>query len=146
MGTKTLFDLTSQESGIIVYEDKAVIVCNWANDCPDGGLPRLAPWGQDLIAWPTEIKVNHEYHIADIRDALPGAIVEAGEEDGQTLIEAQGMDLAADYYGDIPALWGWDLGGGVIINRAEDGTLLPTPGNVYELDDDVIVIAPDGWC
>jgi hypothetical protein len=142
----TLLDLTGQESGIVVYEDKAVIVCNWASSCPNGGLPRLAPWGKDLIAWPTEINVNREYHVADIREALPGTIVEAGKEEGQTLIEAQGMDLVADYYGDIPALWGWDLGGGVSINRAEDGTLLPTPGNVYKLDDDVIVIAPEGWC
>ena len=146
MGTKTLFDLTNQESGIIVYEDKAVIVCNWANDCPSGGLPRLAPWGNDLIAWPTEIEVVREYHTADIREALPGAIVEAGEENGQTLIEAQGMDLAADYFGDIPALWGWDLGLGVIIERDDGGNLQPTPGNVYELEDGVRVIAPDGWC
>lgn len=143
---ETLYDLTQQESGIVVYEDKAIIVCNWANSCPTGGLPRLAPWGQDLIAWPTKINAIKEYQVDDIRDALPGSLIDAGEEDGQNLIEAHGMDIVYDYNSDIPSLWGYDIGLGSDINRDEAGNLRPTQGTIYELEDGTLIIAPDGWC
>jgi len=40
MDFKNLQELTKQDMGIVVYDDdKQVIVCNWAQVCPDGGLP-----------------------------------------------------------------------------------------------------------
>lgn len=141
-----LYDLTGQESGIVIYENKAVIVCNWANICPSHGLPIAGPIGGLLICWPDEVKYINHYAVDDVRDALPGSIIEVGEEDGQKLIETEGMDIVSDYNGDICALWGYDLGLDSDINRDEAGNLQPTPGTVYELEGDVIVIAPDGWC
>lgn len=141
-----LYDLTGQESGIVVYQGKAVIVCNWANVCPDHGLPIAGPIGGILMCWPDPIKYIDHHSVDDVRDALPGYIVEVDKEDGQKIIEAEGMDLVADEYGDICALWGYDLGLDTEIYRNEDGSIRPTPGTVYELEGDVIVIAPDGWC
>lgn len=149
MGKKqatNLYDLTGQESGIVIYQGEAVIVCNWANVCRDGGLPVAGPIGGILIRWPEPIAYIDHHHVDDVRDALPGYIVEIGEEDGQTLIEAQGMDIVSDDNGDICALWGYDLCDMADIYRNEDGSVRPTPGTVYELEGDVIVIAPDGWC
>ena len=139
----TLRDLTEQESGIVVRGD-AVIVTNWESSCPDGGLPLLAPWGTDLIAWPDEIVVVSEYDVADIRDVLPGIIAEV--EGG--IVEAQGMDIVYDANGDIPALWGFQVKTarlGASINTDDDGNLAPTEGKIYELADGTIVVAPDGW-
>ena len=68
----TLYELTEQESGIIVREN-AVIVTNWLHSCPSGGLPLLSPWGDDLIEWPSEIVVKSEYYVGDIgRSAARG--------------------------------------------------------------------------
>lgn len=138
----TLEGLTNQESGIVV-RGNTVIVTNWTQSCPDGGLPLLAPWGCDLIAWPEEIEVSNEYNVADIRDALPGSILE--DEDGLT---ADGMDIVFDANGDIPALWGYEVspGLGASVMHDDDGNLIPTPGKVFELQDGTIIIAPEGWC
>ena len=38
--------LTTQESGIVIFENGNVIVGNWAGTC---GIPRLDPWGTGLI-------------------------------------------------------------------------------------------------
>ncbi len=142
----TLEALTGQESGIVVYDD-AVIATNWMHSCPDGGLPRMAPANIGLIAWPDEIIVENKYTVNDIRAVLPGKIVEVDTDGEAVVIEAEGMDLVFDDNGDIPALWGYDLGlvCNAIINRDDAGNLAPTPGTVYELEDGVIVIAPDSW-
>lgn len=143
----TLVELTNQEAGIVVRGD-TVIVANWAQSCPDGGLPLLAPWGQDLIAWPAnELRVVKEYDVDDIRAALPGEII-PGAEDGT--IKTDGMDIVHDRHGDIPALWGYKVGGrnGAEPNLDGDGQLLPTAGKVYVLDDSgetVVIIAPETW-
>jgi hypothetical protein len=141
---QTLYELTSQECGIVVY-NTGVIVTNWSNTCRDGGLPRMAPGNLGIIAWPDEIAVIKEYRVTDIRDALPGTIVEVeSDNEGQTLLETDGMDIVYDRFGDIPALWGWDTGLGACINKDDSGNLAPTEGRVFELDG-AIVIAPDGW-
>lgn len=131
---KTLTELTGQRSGIVVY-DTGVIVTNWAYSCRNGGLPRLL--GQIIIAWPDEIKVIKEYNIADIRNALPGTIVPGVEEN---TITTENMEIIYDELGNIPALWGYDIGLGAGIGL--------TGGTVYELgglDERVTVIAPDDW-
>lgn len=142
----TLMELTNQESGIVIYGDE-IIVANWSGICPNGGLPMMAPANLGLIAWPKDIIVINEYWVDDIRTVLPGAVVESGiDEDGNTLLELDGMDIISDDNGDICALWGYDIGAGSIINRDAEGNLVPTTGKIYELADGEIVIAPDGWC
>jgi hypothetical protein len=140
----TLYELTGQESGIIVREN-AVIVTNWLHSCPSGGLPLLSPWGDDLIEWPSEIVVKSEYYVGDIRDVLPGTIIPGDEG----TIKAEGMDIVYDNNGDIPALWGYQVNTcmlGATINRDRAGNLIPTAGKVYELEDGTLIIVPDGWC
>ena len=141
----TLMELTGQESGVVVYGDE-VIVTNWSSI---NGLPRMAPGNIGIIGRPDEIMVGKKYNVDDIRTALPGKIVEVerDEEEESIVIEAEGMDIVFDHNGDIPALWGYDIGlqCNAIINRDDDGNLAPTPGTVYELVDGIIVIAPDGW-
>lgn len=49
---KTLEEMTEQESGVIVYGDSDVIICNWATEGRNGGFPRLLSCF--LIAMPDE--------------------------------------------------------------------------------------------
>jgi len=135
----SLMDITGQESGIVVYDDE-VIVTNWSQYDPDR-LP--AVFAGAVIAWPQDgpLEVAEEWHIDDVRDALPGKIVRFGKDE----IDVEGMTILADDYGDIPALWGFDIGAGAYIDRDTARNLVPTPGMVYRLEN-AIVIAPDGWC
>ena len=142
---ENLLELTGQESGIVVYGDE-VIVTNWSSI---NGLPKMAPANLGIIGWPDDIIVVKQYDTDDIRDILPGSIVEVEDDDEDgTVIEAAGMEIVSDHNGDIAALWGYNLGlqCNATINLDDDGNLLPTPGTVYELEEGVIVIAPDGWC
>lgn len=143
---ETLEELTGQESGIII-RGNTVIVANWSHSCPQGGLPVLAPWGLNLIAWPLdEIRVAKKYDVDDIRTVLPGSII-PGDDEGT--FKADCMEIVYDAAGDIPALWGYQVVAGICsayIKCDEDGNLVPTAGKVYKLDDDTIVIAPEGWC
>lgn len=142
---ENLQELTGQESGIVIYGDE-VIVANWSSIT---GLPRMAPGNMGIIGWPDEITVVKKYDVADIRDILPGTIVEVEDDDEDGIvIEAEDMDIVEDYNGDIPALWGYDLGlpGNTLVKRDENGNLAPTSGTAYVLEEGVIVIAPDGWC
>jgi hypothetical protein len=137
-----LLEITCQESGIIIYDDE-VIVTNWASY--NSGLPLMSPFGT-VIEWPDDepLKVIKEYNVDDVRDVLPGALV-ATEEDGETFLEYEGMEVLYDLNGDIPALWGYDIGLGTVINTDENGNFAPTSGKVYHVNNDVIVIAPHGW-
>ena len=51
--TKTLLDITGQESAIVIYPDNTVIVCNVSSVCPTGGMPTLSPFGT-LMCWPID--------------------------------------------------------------------------------------------
>lgn len=140
---KNLMEITGQESGIVVYDDK-VIVTNWASY--ESGLPMMSPFNT-VMEWPAEeLEVKEEYSVDDIRKALPGKIVVAGMEDGKKMLEVEDMEILADDHGDICALWGYDIGIGVgaVINTDDAGDLAPTPGMIYHIDD-AIVIAPEGW-
>jgi hypothetical protein len=138
----TLYDITGQESGIVVYGD-SVIVVNWASQCPNGGMPMMAPLGIDgIIEWPSGNNlISKPRKVKDIRERLPG-VMESAEEDGETVIKATGMHILYDINCDIPRLFGFlpDEGAG---NEAE-----PTGGMIYSVKGescDAIVIAPDGW-
>jgi hypothetical protein len=138
---KNLMEITGQESGIVVYGD-SVIVANWASY--ESGLPMMSPFNS-VMEWPAEeLEVTEEYHVDDIREALPGKIVVVGMEDGKKMVEVEDMEILADQFGDICALWGHDIGGGATINTDDDGNLIPTPGKVFHIND-AIVIAPEGW-
>jgi len=137
----TLLEITCQESGIIIYDDE-VIVANWSSYT--GGLPIMSPFGT-VMEWPEEqpLKVIKEYSVDDVRDVLPGTLV-ATEEDGETILKYEGMEVLYDLNGDIPALWGYDIGLGTVINTDENGNFAPTSGKVYHFDN-AVIIAPHGW-
>ncbi len=41
-----LQELTGQESGIVIYDNKEAVICNWVNIA---GYPRLAPFGFKIM-------------------------------------------------------------------------------------------------
>jgi hypothetical protein len=137
----TLFEITGQESGIVVYGD-VVIIANWVSYTI--GLPVISPLGT-VMEWPEEqpLKVVKEYNVDDIRDVLPGTLV-VTEEDGETILEYEGMEVLEDLNGDIPALWGYDIGEGAFVDTDENGNLVPTSGKVYHINN-AVIIAPIGW-
>ena len=105
---KNLYNLTGQESGIVVYGDgdkKAAIVCNWATVT---GLPWVFAPGL-LVDFPLEDGIPEEVD-GEHRDNL------------------------------------WELldGAEILYNANDD--LLPQSGTVYKICDNIVVIAPDGWC
>lgn len=137
-----LFELTGQESGIVIYGE-SVLVVNWMVECRDGWLPVLSSIGT-VMEWPEDkpLEVTSFERIDDIRDMLPGTISADGDE-----VIAVDMDIVYDYYNDLAALWGYEVGNATVI-RDDDANLLPTEGKVYRIerdDDTAIVIAPDGW-
>lgn len=56
----SLRELTSQESGMIMYGNE-VIICNWSSF---DGLPKMFASG--IIDWPTEIPVVEGEHYKDL--------------------------------------------------------------------------------
>lgn len=62
-----LFELTGQESGVVVYGDEA-IVCNWA---AFNGLPKIDFFG-GIIGWPSEIDTQPGENIKDLAVLLIG--------------------------------------------------------------------------
>ena len=113
----TLYELTNQESGIIISTTGDVYVANWMS-ANDDYFPMLSPFGNDLIDFPIakgsiEAAEKTERYVIDIREELPyrGTVV-------------------YDYNSDIPAL----------IESEE-----PTGGTVYTLENGTKIIAPDGW-
>lgn len=144
---KTLYEITNQESGIVMYNDQ-IIVTNWINSCPNGGLPIMSPINT-LMEFPQEeeLKIIEQYNVDDVRTVLSGKIVEEGiNEDGNIILQIEGMKILEDYHGDIFSLWGYDIGCGSFVDKDENGKVIPTAGTIYRLQDDVVIIAPDGWC
>lgn len=145
---KSLYEITGQESGIVVYDDK-VIVTNWSCVCPDGGMPVMSPINT-VMCWPVgdEIELLSDERVDDVRKALPGNILSRGKnEDGIEELELEDMEILSDENMDIPALWGYKCGD-AYINRDEDGKFIPTAGKVLNVEyagDEARVIVPDGW-
>src|SRR5690554_1868322 len=98
---RNLQELTGQESGIVIYNEKDGILCNWANI---NGFPRIFATG--LIGFGEEIPE-----------------VEGKLMDISRLLENVSIDVRAHY-------------------TAEE---LPKSGTVYQINDEITVIAPDGW-
>ena len=143
----TLQELTSQESGIIIFDDNSVMVCNWSY-CKDGQRPILFALGllewdcPELLGKADELRqsIPHE-HVDDIRDVLPGTYYD--DETEELLTD---MDVVYDAHFDLPALFGFQAAeyGCAEIKLDSQCNIIPTSGTVYTLGD-LRVIAPDGW-
>lgn len=98
-----LYNDTNHEAGIIVYEDNAVGVFNWA-DCGDNCLPMLSPFGTP-INWPVDVddeaEIVHIGFVDDVREYLPGTVF---LKDGVLTTD---MDIVYDRNDDIPGLFGF---------------------------------------
>ena len=97
-----LQELTGQESGIVIYDGREAILCNWSSI---KGLPRVFATG--LIGMGEnipEVEGEHSDNLVDLLD---------------------GIDIY-DY-------------------SAEQSDEPPKSGTVYEINDNVTVIAPDDW-
>ncbi len=112
----TLYELTGQESGILVFECSNIIVAHWMS-ANDDSIPMLSPFGNDLINFPVkegtiEAARGTAQEINDVRDEfVDGTVLYDYNNDVQTLVESDE----------------------------------PTGGVVYTLGNGVKVIAPDGW-
>lgn len=153
----TLYELTRQESGIILFTSGEIIVTNWSQ-CEDDYIPHLSPFGT-VMNWPCEgifdnlqmtdeaAKLDEDdlegrkmfgYNpyksdlVDDVRDVLPGKVWI--NDDGE--IETD-MEILADEYNDIPALY-------VKIDGERDPDEI-TSAHVYTLADGTKVIVPVGW-
>lgn len=139
-----LFDITGQESGIVVY-DNSVIVCNWAGK---KGLPRMFV-GADPVFLPFECdaaaNVENLGYKEDVRDALPGPLKLIVDENEAHI---EGVEILSDPFADILALWGYEVTFADettnTVIRDADGNHMPTGGNVYQVGE-ATVIAPEGW-
>ncbi len=144
----TLQELTSQESGIIIFEDNSVIVCNWSS-FGDGQRPiffvgGLVSWDcPELLGKADELlqSIPHE-RVSDIRDVLPGTYY----DDDETEKLLTDMEVVFDQNYDLPALFGFQAAGDgcAEVKLDDQGNIIPTSGTVYTVGD-LRVIAPDGW-
>lgn len=134
-----LFEITEQESGIVIFPENAVIVTNWSGNI---GIPRvLGSLGVVYLGNDTGV-VERLPDIEDVLTALPGTV---SFENGMYTVTD--MDILADDENDIPALFGYPVSDNrsSLMRVDDDGNQVPTPGHVYRIGD-VIVVAPDGWC
>ena len=97
-----LQELTGQESGIVIYDGKEGIICNWSSI---NGIPRMFVTG--IIGLGEEIPEIEGVHYEDLSSFFDGVDI----------------NICADYNDDE----------------------LPKSGTVYEISDDVTVVAPDDW-
>ena len=114
----TLWELTGQESGIVIYDDSRVAVVNWSA-YNENEVPMRASWG-DMIQWRFDHAFENvkEKTVADITKELPF------DNDGE-------IDVIYDENNDIEELLG--------VKR-------PTAGKVFRLVNvNQTIIAPEGW-
>jgi len=94
----SLQKLTSQDMGIIVSGSEHIIVCNWTEVCPNGGLPTIGPWREKLCVHGegkpmiplenprdtdnirSELPEMIPVKVYDINDALPKLLSDAGSK------------------------------------------------------------------
>lgn len=65
-----LQDMTAQESGIVIYDNDTVIICNWAGS--DKGIPILSPLGQPIKWNFDEWEITTTKYLDAIIDYLDG--------------------------------------------------------------------------
>ena len=114
---ETLEELTGHDSGIVIYNDSDVIVCNWANVCTgEYQLPKsfILEWG--LIGWPEDEYIFEDAEVVeseDVRKEIPSHISFCFDDND-------------------------DLGEMMMSHN-------PVKGRVYYLKNGVVVISPDDW-
>ncbi len=84
MKKEDLMELTGQESGIIIYDEKEVIICNWQGV---NGLPRLDPIGYGIMGLGEEIVQRGRAKNVRIWPAINGKTVIYDRNDDYTLIK-----------------------------------------------------------
>lgn len=135
---KTLLEMTRQKTGIVIYHESEVIVCNWEAVCHSGGLPFLSTDNQ-LVSNNTEIVCDDIFTSHDIRRVIP---VKLKPADPANYV---GITIVYDPHGHIPALWGHDIGKGAKIYLDRNKRPISIGGTVYILYDGTKIIAPDDW-
>lgn len=129
---------TGYESGIIIFEDNSVTVCNWL-ECDDNQLPFLLPISQSPIPWTLEDehKLIQVEKLDDIRTKLPGSFWVSDDK-----IETN-MKINYDANNDLPALFG------IYTNDASSQAYKNVnsyAGTVWQLSDSSItIITIDFW-
>lgn len=129
----SLFDMTKQQTSIVIYQEHFVIVCNWALVCPNGGLPAVGSNGQ-LVSIQADLSCDDVYSSHDIRCVIAGSYAVFSN-----------MEVLFDPYGDLPALWGFNFGKGAVLRLDHHNRPIHTGGTVFLLRDGTKVIAPDDW-
>ena len=124
--SKTLEELTGYESGIVVYPNGNVIVCNFRSLC--GGMPTMLY--HILMGWGEVPKVIKRFKTKDVRDYLPDQPTISTDEDGTTLYEVS-YSLLYDLNDDILRLY-----------HNQDAVV---SGKVWILEDDTIILCPEDW-
>ena len=115
---ESLYDLTGQESGLVVYADSGeAIFCNWAQ--VGAGFPRLSPMGDSVLSLGGAVYAFSAEGVA---------IADLGAE----LDTVPGLRVIYDRNGDAANLAG--LGAvRFLVASAADGAVVAA------------VYAPDGW-
>lgn len=92
---------TGYESGIIIFEDNSVTVCNWL-ECDNNQLPFFLPISQSPIPWTLEDehKLIQVEKLDDIRTKIPGSFWVSDDK-----IETN-IKINYDANNDLPALFG----------------------------------------
>jgi hypothetical protein len=76
---KNLKELTHHKDGIVVYGDGQVIVCDWAEVCPNGGLPirlKIEEIGSSMNdEFDACIEVMKQGEVGDINTELPKPMI-----------------------------------------------------------------------
>ena len=129
----SLFDMTKQKTGIVIYQEHFILVCNWAESCANGGLPVIDNNGK-IVNTHAEIFCDDVYSSHDIRRVIAGSY--AGFSN---------MEVLTDPYGVLPALWGFDSGKGAALQLDHHNRPVHIGGTVYILHDGTKIIAPDSW-
>jgi len=129
----SLVDMTKQKTGIVIFQERFILVCNWFDVCPDGGLPTVSSDGS-LTSNHTEIVCDDVYSSCDIRHVISGSYAAFSK-----------MEVLTDPCGALPALWGFDIGKGAVLRLDHHRRPIHHGGTVYILHDGTKIIAPDNW-
>jgi len=88
MAADTLLEITGQESGVVIYENGNMLICNWASI---SGLPRMDPIGYAPMG------LNEELIVEEGPEEIP----DIGE-----WLDNHTHNILYDFNGDYPQLWG----------------------------------------
>lgn len=136
----TLYELTGNESGIIVYDEekKSVAAVNWLT-AEEDTLPMLSPFGYDMIDFPQDegwADILSEERVDDFRSVLPGSIwiTEEKDEAGNPVADTD-LDIVYDPHNDFANAF--------LAPEETYGKYLGA--TVYKLACGVTIIVPEMW-